>query len=713
MLSEHIIIFIFMLTLVLLRFIAHGKQSDWFERSFAVDLIFPFENGTPYKPYLSIWRHTLLVGGFHSILIFENHTDALHFKRPSWLQNFEVYSVHALNHTLCTDFYGNCDLFRRMLYKNQDGFDVSAALKNLGRWVSNNENVYFVDIKSQPTKESTSLLPTHLHFLATTAYLNQSLVRYRSSDRQILLSKSFNSNDKVEIAFTSVSERMPTGPLRAGVIGSLSLANIGVSSRLCASTLIFLPPSLIAKLASNQNEVKITSRFTDMLSFALLKVSADYGRIALTNIREGNLAVASHELSDAELAAVTSWPVSVKPTTFQRIYQTISSFRPNMNLSTSWHPQEVSYCLGKWLPSECFFYDLVMNLEQVTPQIAAEHRPYMQKLVELIQTWMEFWNLRHSYLSLLYPRALHSSLFLPGKSGNVALITISHNEKQLLPIWVRYYSRHFNATDIFIIDHKTSDGSIEAFRMNGFHFLKMQGSDANYLMPVRFRSLFVKSQVDLLLRAGYSSVLFTDVDELVAANPIMYPRGLRGFLDLFVKSKNEYFRFSGYELCHLAFGNGSIETQEPPLDWSRSILTQRGYYVRDRTYDKPLLVKVPVSWKPGFHKLANIKRDKMVPNDEHNVVMFHLRSMSFNFCHSREEAKGNMSMGMDPNELSAGFAMHWQKNKNRGHGKNNVELCRYANCGFHGVLTNNTVFIENTGTINILALNPIWRTVEM
>ena len=700
-----------MVTLVLLGFIAHGLQSDLFERSFAVDLIFPFENGTQYKPYLSTWRHTLLAGGFRSILIFENHSDALHFKRPSWLRNFEVYSLQALNHTLCTHSYSHRGLCGGILFEHLDDLDVSGALKNFGRWVSNNENIYFVDTKSQNAKESTSLLPSHLHFLATTAYLNQSLVRYRSSDRQILLSKSFNSQDKVEVAFTSVSERMPKGPLRSGMIGSLSLANIGVSSRLCRSTFIFLPASLIAKLASNQYEANISSRFTDMLSFALLKVSSDYGRLALTNIREGNITVASNELSDAELAAVTSWPVSGKATTFQRIYETISSFRPNVNLSTSWHPQEVSYCLGKWLPSECFFYDLVMNLEQLTSQIVAEHRPYMKTLVELITTWMSLWNERHSYLSLLHPRALHSSLFLPGKSGNVALITISHNEKNILPIWVRYYSRHFNATDIFICDHKTSDGSIEAFRMNGFNFLELQGSDANYLMPVRFRSTFIRSQVDLLLRAGYSSVLFTDVDELVAANPIFYPQGLRGFLDLFVKSKNEYFRFSGYELCHVAYGNGSIETQEPPLNWSRSILAQRGYYIRDGKYDKPLLVKVPVSWKPGFHMLANAKRNKMVPNDEHNVVMFHLRSMDYNFCLFREEAKANMSMGMDPIELRAGFASHWHKNKNLG--KNNVELCRFANCGFHGVLTNSTVFVENTGTITISALDPIWRTVEM
>ena len=658
-----ILIYSLILALISLRFAVYGKQS------FAVDLIFPFENDHAYESHLSLWRDTLLGGGFHSILMFENHTDALNFKSPSWLQNFEVYSLQGLNHTLCTHPYSNRELSTgRILYENHDGFDVSGALKNLGRWVSNNENVYFVDTKSQPVKESTFHLPYHLHYLATLAYLNHSLVRYKSSDEQMLLSKSFNTENRVETALTFASERLPMGPLRAGVLGSPSLANIAVSSRLCRSTLIFLPSSLIAKLASNENEVNITPRFTDMLSFALLKVSADYGRIALTNVRGGKCA--RDDLLDAELAAVTSWPAvttSVKPTTFQRIYQSITSFLPNKNLSTSWHSEEVSYCLGKWLTSECFFYDLVMNLEQLTPQIDAEHRPYMQKLVGLLKTWMVLWNDRHSYLSLLHPRALHSSLFLPGKSGNVALITISHNEKQLLPIWYRYYSRHFNASDIFIYDHKTSDGSIEAKvkkYVNGFHFLKMQGTDANYLMPVRFRSLFIRSQVDMLLRAGYHSVLFTDVDEL-----------------------------------------------EPPLNWSRSVLAQRGFYVRDRTYDKPLLVKVPISWRPGFHKLASAKRDKVVPRDEQDVVMFHLRSMDFNFCHSREESKGNMTMGMDPTELSAGFANHWQMNKNRG--RNNVELCRYANCGFHGVLTNKTVFVENTGTIQISVLSSSWLMVDM
>ena len=34
-----------------------------------------------------------------------------------------------------------------------------------------------------------------------------------------------------------------------------------------------------------------------------------------------------------------------------------------------------------------------------------------------------------------------------------AAFTIVQNEPDWLPVWLRYYSRHFDARDLFVLDH--------------------------------------------------------------------------------------------------------------------------------------------------------------------------------------------------------------------------------------------------------------------
>lgn len=68
-----------------------------------------------------------------------------------------------------------------------------------------------------------------------------------------------------------------------------------------------------------------------------------------------------------------------------------------------------------------------------------------------------------------------------------AMITITHNEPQLLPIWIRYHLRHFHPSDIYILDHITDDNSTHPSKIPpGVHFSKLEGN--KFAMPVLFRS---------------------------------------------------------------------------------------------------------------------------------------------------------------------------------------------------------------------------------
>lgn len=77
-----------------------------------------------------------------------------------------------------------------------------------------------------------------------------------------------------------------------------------------------------------------------------------------------------------------------------------------------------------------------------------------------------------------------------------------------------------------------------------------------YAMPVQYRSLVIKIWIDRLLRSGYKCVVFSDTDEIVAANPLVYHRGLADYLRRFTSDNVTDFamRVTAIEVAHMAYG---------------------------------------------------------------------------------------------------------------------------------------------------------------
>jgi hypothetical protein len=124
-----------------------------------------------------------------------------------------------------------------------------------------------------------------------------------------------------------------------------------------------------------------------------------------------------------------------------------------------------------------------------------------------------------------------------------------------------------------------------------------------------------------LLRAGYPCVLFSDSDEFIAPDPRRYPGGLKQYFEKFI-GNTQFFhrRTSGMELAHISFGNGSFSFDkvkdaellsdaelehirntygyiEPPMNWNKTILSQRRYWVAVGKYSKPLLTKIRIRYR--------------------------------------------------------------------------------------------------------------------
>lgn len=124
----------------------------------------------------------------------------------------------------------------------------------------------------------------------------------------------------------------------------------------------------------------------------------------------------------------------------------------------------------------------------------------------------------------------------------------------------------------------------------------------------------------------------------------------------------------------MAYGEeGKSETIEPPLNWSDNILRQRSYYAENSPYNKPLITKLPLYYRPGFHNLYD--HWIQMETDE-NLVMFHLSSIDKEWCLEKMKYKFELTAKMNPEEIGGGYADHW---KRYHHDMSKGITCKYAN----------------------------------
>jgi Glycosyl transferase family 2 len=195
-----------------------------------------------------------------------------------------------------------------------------------------------------------------------------------------------------------------------------------------------------------------------------------------------------------------------------------------------------------------------------------------------------------------------------------ALITMVHNEPVFLPIWLRYYSRFFGPEDIYVFDNESDDGSIAR---GGFVRIPVRRRRVDHRWMLR---TIQDLQHELLER--YDMVLATDVDEIVAPDPLWGTLG--EYLDRF---DEEWVNCLGYELLH-------VRSEEPPLRLDEPILAQRRYWYFNDAYNKAALATMPMQWTPGFHG-----RTDGSYNLDPDLRMIHLHRMDYEICLERHRAR--------------------------------------------------------------------------
>jgi hypothetical protein len=228
----------------------------------------------------------------------------------------------------------------------------------------------------------------------------------------------------------------------------------------------------------------------------------------------------------------------------------------------------------------------------------------------------------------------------PGMSttGRRAAFTIARDESRFLPIWLRYYGRHFDPADIYVLDHDSSDGSTEGL------------AGACNAVAVHcdriFDQMWIKGTVQdfqaFLLRS-YETVLYAEVDEFVVPDPSRHA-DLGSYIDEF---EGAAATCTGYNVVHYP------QEGEPPLRFDEPVLCQRRFWHRSPQYSKRLLSRVPLTWNVGFHQEFSVPDAPPDPG----LLLVHLHRVDYDYCLARHRlaASGNW------NEEDLQFNLTWHQ----------------------------------------------------
>lgn len=178
------------------------------------------------------------------------------------------------------------------------------------------------------------------------------------------------------------------------------------------------------------------------------------------------------------------------------------------------------------------------------------------------------------------------------------ILTVARQEYDFAPIWYNYYSQFFNSCDMYCLINEEGDTSFKGFDIN----VEYRETD----LSIGLHQSLVNNTTQKIkqLFEEYEWVVFTETDELIVPNPNVY----KNFTDIFNSKTNQ--RCCGYNLIQ--------RESEEAFDSKRSILSQRGYWVRMPMFDKTLILKQPVTYELGYHHC----KPETLTNE--NIVLVHL-----------------------------------------------------------------------------------------
>jgi hypothetical protein len=187
----------------------------------------------------------------------------------------------------------------------------------------------------------------------------------------------------------------------------------------------------------------------------------------------------------------------------------------------------------------------------------------------------------------------------------MAVFTIVQADNWMAERWHRYYAKHFDSKDIYVLDHLLKNkGCTEKIEKD----CVVQRLYHEFSFDHEWLCDTVKKKQAALLE-NYEKVLFTEIDEFVCPDPNF--KSLREYVGEF---SGTTARVVGYNVLQ-AEGESSLDLS------AKSILSQRSIWSRQEAFDKPLLSTKPLNFKVGFHEAESCERELI----DEKLFLIHLK----------------------------------------------------------------------------------------
>ncbi len=186
----------------------------------------------------------------------------------------------------------------------------------------------------------------------------------------------------------------------------------------------------------------------------------------------------------------------------------------------------------------------------------------------------------------------------------VAAVTMAYNEPDFAACWARHYASELGCRNCYIIDHGSSDGSLEGL---GVNLVRIPRSPQDDTRRAHFLSQFCSS-----LLSWYDAVIHVDVDEILVACPDRYS----SLASYCAADHRPVVNAIGLDLLHRP-------DHERPLSPGLPVTTQRRWLRFSSAMCKPVLIRIPTEWAPGFHSVPAAPAFG-------ELYLFHLRYIDLN-----------------------------------------------------------------------------------
>jgi hypothetical protein len=217
---------------------------------------------------------------------------------------------------------------------------------------------------------------------------------------------------------------------------------------------------------------------------------------------------------------------------------------------------------------------------------------------------------------------------------NIAIMTMVYNEAVNLPIWYKYYSKVVSPENLIILDHGSTDGSVDGcLGASTIHLPRKEWDN-------RKRATLINSLTKGLF-GFYDAVVFCDADELLVPDLEKY-EDLRDWIE---RNQGSTKAAIGLNVFH------DYHTEEP-LNLRKPILEQRKYAYFRSSLSKPLILFEPADWGLGCH---HISRDHGFADD---LFLIHLRFMDKDQSLSRLSLTRSMEWSTEEYKLNPN---HYQR----------------------------------------------------